>query len=158
MDGDMKRQGKRQKAKMERQKARLRAYFYLLPFAFCLLPCPSTGFAAELLPDPTQPPPEAALVAGPAPVGPVLQSVMIAPGRRTAVIGGQLLKEGDSFGDTKLVRISQGEVVLSGPGGEQTLKLFPAVEKTLVHVPRSGSPEPAPHRETPKRSLERKVP
>jgi len=114
--------------------------------------------AEDALPDPTRPPPEAAMVAGPAPVGPVLQSVMIGPNGRTAVIGGQLLKEGDSFGDAKLVRISQGEVLLSGPSGELTLKLFPGVEKTFVRAPQAGTPEPAPRRETPKRSIERKVP
>lgn len=79
--------------------------------------------------------------------GPVLQSVLIAPGRRSAVIGGQLVVEGDLFGDAKVVRISEGEVLLSGPGGEQTLKLFPGIEKTLAPVPEKAVPSTGPKRE-----------
>jgi len=116
--------------------------------------------AEEALPDPTRPAPEASMTAGVPASGPVLQSVMIAPGRRTAVIGGQLLAEGDNFGDAKLVRISEGEVVLSGPGGQQKLKLFPGVEKTLILAPQAVAPGTAPKRAKHKsnRNIERKVP
>ncbi len=120
----------------------------------------SLGRAEETLPDPTRPAPEASIAVGvPAASGPVLQSVMIRPGHRTAVIGGQLLTEGDLFGDARLVKISESEVELSGPGGAQTLKLFPGVEKTS-RVPQTVVPEAAPKRgnEKKNRNTERKAP
>lgn len=104
---------------------------YFLPLNFTL--------AAEVLPDPTRPAAEAGFVGDVAIVasGPVLQSVKIAPGRRMAVISGQLLAEGEHFGAAKLVSISESAVVLLGPEGRQTLKLFPGVEK-LVALPSQG--------------------
>lgn len=147
---------KNQKANIKRQKAKMgwiRVTF--LPFAFCLLPS-DLSYSADLLPDPTRPPPEASIMGGvsAAPAsGPVLQSVLIAPGRKSAVIGGQLVVEGDLFGDAKVVKISEGEVLLSGPAGEQTLKLFPGVEKTIAPVPEKPAPVPAPKPE--KKKLKR---
>lgn len=94
---------------------------------------------AETLPDPTRPP--AFLFApadgdGPpaeASGGLVLQSVLIAPNRRSAIIGGKALSVGDRLGDFTLVRVSEGEVQLRGPEGSRTLKLFPAVTKRVAH-------------------------
>lgn len=109
---------------------------------------------AEMLPDPTRPPAEAGFVgsAGAALTsGPVLQSVMIAPGRRTAVISGQLLTEGELFGEAKLTRIAEGEVVLSGPEGQQTLRLFPDVAKRVALTPQvqpTNPPQPKSKRKT----------
>lgn len=117
--------GKRQKAKIAVRLGRS----FILPFHFCLLPFAlHSALAAELLPDPTRPPLEAGLAGDVATLasGPVLQSVKIAPGRRMAVISGQLLAQGERFGAAKLVSISESEVVLLGPEGRQTLKLFPA--------------------------------
>jgi MSHA biogenesis protein MshK len=94
--------------------------------------------AAEALPDPTRPPVEAGMETPGAPAtaaGPVLQSIMIRPGHRTAVISGQLLAEGERFGDAKLIKISEGEVILVGPEGRKTLKLFPGVEKKFARPP-----------------------
>ncbi|MBX9963616.1 MAG: MSHA biogenesis protein MshK [Burkholderiales bacterium] len=97
------------------------------------------GAWAETLPDPTRPP--AFLFApadgdGPpaeASGGLVLQSVLIAPNRRSAIIGGRTLSVGDRLGDFTLVRVSEGEVQLRGPEGARTLKLFPAVTKRVAH-------------------------
>ncbi|BAN36472.1 mannose-sensitive agglutinin (MSHA) biogenesis protein MshK [Sulfuricella denitrificans skB26] len=96
------------------------------------------ALAAEMLPDPTRPPVEAGVVefAGTAATGPVLQSVMIRPGHRTALISGQLVVEGERFGDAKLIKISESEVTLIGPEGRQVLKLFPGVEKNFARPPR----------------------
>ena len=102
-------------------------------FALVLGVGTAQAWAAEMLPDPTRPPVEAGVVIpGAVAAGPVLQSVMIRPGRRTAFISGQLLTEGERFGDAKLIKISEGEVILIGPEGRQTLKLFPQVEKKFV--------------------------
>lgn len=92
--------------------------------------------AAELLPDPTRPPAEAGMeVSSAAAAGPVLQSVMIRPGRRAAVISGQLVTEGGRFGGARLSRVSESEVILVGPEGRQMLKLFPGVEKHFARPP-----------------------
>ncbi len=99
--------------------------------------------AVEALPDPTRPPQEASVEAPGMPVvmaGPVLQSVLIRPGRRAAVISGQLVAEGERFGDSKLIKVSEGEVILAGPEGRQTLKLFPGVTKQLAHPPQEKMP------------------
>jgi hypothetical protein len=88
--------------------------------------------------------------------GPVLQSVKIAPGRRTAVISGQLLAEGERFGAAKLLSISESEVTLQGPEGRQTLKLFPGVEKRVAHPMRSQLPVRDKNKS--KRKTEQKAP
>jgi hypothetical protein len=104
-----------------------------------VLAAPVHAAWAETLPDPTRPP--AFLFApadgdGPpaeAGGGLVLQSVLIAPNRRSAIIGGKALSVGDRLGDFTLVRVSEGEVQLRGPEGSRTLRLFPAVTKRLAH-------------------------
>lgn len=109
-------------------------------FALILGVGAAQAMAAEVLPDPTRPPAAAGVeTPGAATAGPVLQSVMIRPGRRTALISGQLLAEGERFGDAKLIKISEGEVILAGPEGRQTLKLFPEVEKKFVQPLRGES-------------------
>ena len=98
----------------------------------------ATSLAASLLAgavqaapfaDPTQPPVirnagEAGLAAGPR-----IESILIAPDRRVAVINGQQVTIGSRVGTAAVVAISETEVVLRGAGGEQRLKLFPEVIK-----------------------------
>jgi MSHA biogenesis protein MshK len=99
------------------------------------------GVGAETLPDPTRPPAflfapvdgEAA-AAEAAKGGLVLQSVLIAPGRRTAIIGGRHVTIGERLGDFTLVRVDETEVQLRGPEGSRTLKLFPDSEKRLARA------------------------
>ena len=80
--------------------------------------------------DPTRPP-GAARAGDAAPAaGPRLESVLIAPDRRIAVINGQQVGLGAAYGDGVVVRISETEVVIAqGAGRATTLKLFPEVEK-----------------------------
>ncbi len=106
----------------------------------CLLGLAAQAATPENLPDPTRPP--AALgEAGATAVasGPVLQSVLISPGRRVAVISGQTVQVGDKVGDARVARITEGEAVLVRDGKSQTLKLFPGLEKR-----RSGKAHSAP--------------
>ncbi len=63
--------------------------------------------------------------------GPMLQSVMISPGRRVAVISGQAVALGGKYGDAQVVRITESEVVLQNGSGLQTIRLFPGVEKKM---------------------------
>jgi MSHA biogenesis protein MshK len=80
--------------------------------------------------DPTRPPDFVPADAAPGvSAGSRLESVLIAPDRRIAVIGGQQVRLGEKFGDGRVVRITESEVVIRTAEGTQTLKLFPEVEK-----------------------------
>jgi MSHA biogenesis protein MshK len=83
--------------------------------------------------DPTQPPAirgDQAVASG----GPRIESILIAPDRRLAVINGQQVTIGSRIGSNVVVRISETEVVLRGAEGEQTLKLFPELARDAVTV------------------------
>ena len=88
-----------------------------------------------VLPDPTRPPVafyESVTEAGEV-AGPVLQSVVIpAKGRPIAVIGGQEVRLGGLYGDSRLVRLTEREAVLEGPDGTLRLPLTPGIEKTNI--------------------------
>lgn len=109
-----------------------------LKMIVALLALSGSGAAcAENLPDPTRPPAE--LVTSPSapgsaavPSGPVLQSVQISPSSRSAIISGQRVVQGGAYGDARVVKISESEVVLKSGSDYQTLKLFPGVEKRAV--------------------------
>lgn len=81
--------------------------------------------------DPTQPPgASAGGAADAAPAeGPRLQSILISPNRRVAVIGGQTVPLGGTYGEARVVRITETEVVLQTGQERQSLKLHPEVEK-----------------------------
>lgn len=81
-------------------------------------------------PDPTQPSALSALEAGmPSASGPRVESILIAPDRRLAVIDGQQVTVGSRLRFGTVLRISETEVVVSGAEGERTLKLFPEVAR-----------------------------
>lgn len=92
------------------------------------------GFAgAQSLSDPTRPsgysaaaPLEAAPLDTPTPV---LSSVMVSPGRRVAVIDGEVVREGGRIGKFQVLSIDAGRVRLRGPQGYSTIKLLPAPVK-----------------------------
>lgn len=89
---------------------------------------------AQTLADPTRPP--TSLGTSPEPhaatnaAGPELQSVLISPTRRVAIINGQSIKLGEKFGEATLVKIGESEVVLRNGQDVQVLKLFPNVQKS----------------------------
>lgn len=94
-----------------------------------------SGAHAAPFADPTQPPgaiPGGADSATGAVEGPRLQSVLISPNRRVAVIGGQTVSLGGMYGEARVVRITEGEVVLQTGQERQTLKLFSDVEKRVT--------------------------
>ena len=100
-----------------------------------VLPFAAVAAGEAALPDPTRPPEGmvtfSAPGAMPPSLEPQLQSVLTGAAGRSAIIGGQRYKLGDRVGDARLVKISENEVVLSGPGGRRTMKLFVPV-KTRV--------------------------
>jgi MSHA biogenesis protein MshK len=81
--------------------------------------------------DPTRPPGAVSDdgVAAATPGGPRLESVLIAPDRRVAVISGQQVLLGGKYGGGQVVRITEGEVVIRNAGGTETLKLLPEAKK-----------------------------
>ena len=99
----------------------------MLAMCLAVLPC-----TAESLPDPTRPVDSG--VAQHSVSGgdgePVLQLIRIAKNRKSsAIIDGQSVKLGDSFGGARVVQISETLVVLKSGNVYKTLKLFPGVEK-----------------------------
>jgi|GEM_PF-690741 len=91
---------------------------------------------ADTLRDPTQPP--AALYnnadSGGADVAaPVLQSVMIGPQYRAAIINGQKVLLGQKYEQATLIRLNEHEAVLRNPDmTTQTLVIDYAIEKKIV--------------------------
>lgn len=58
-----------------------------------------------------------------------LQSVVISPTRRAAIINGVVVELGAKYGDAVLMRVAEDEVVLRSGSSQQVLKLHPAVER-----------------------------
>jgi MSHA biogenesis protein MshK len=81
---------------------------------------------AENLPDPTRPPAE--LGAEPKSVSDELQSIIISPARRAAIINGQTVELGAKLGDVRLIEINASNVVLEGVQGRRVLTLFPDIK------------------------------
>jgi hypothetical protein len=53
-----------------------------------------------------------------------LESVLIGPDRRIAVISGQQYLEGERFGTGRVLRISESEVVIRHPDRDEKLTMF----------------------------------
>ena len=104
------------------------------------MPCMVSAAVAQILVDPTRPPGGLADMAGSAAVGgPVLQSVMLSPGRKVAVISGEAVVLGGRYGEARLVRLTESEAVLKNGDETTVLKLYPQVEKRMAGSPKSGS-------------------
>lgn len=94
--------------------------------------------AIDSLADPTRPPafmPGGGADGSLAPAGPVLQSVLISAGRKSAIISGERVELGEKFGETRLTRLTETEAVLEGPQGRTVLRLVPKVEKNWTKSP-----------------------
>lgn len=82
------------------------------------------------LADPTRPPNVSAETAAAAVFeGPRLQSVLISPTRRAAVISGTTVALGGRFGDARVEAISESAVVLRYADRTETLQLLPSQHK-----------------------------
>ena len=77
------------------------------------------------LPDPTRPSSASGDGVATGVHGLVLQSVLIAPQRRVAVINGKTLAVGERIGDVTVAAIRPHEVVVKRASGEFTLRLVP---------------------------------
>ena len=90
----------------------------------------AAGANAQSLPDPTRPPAharETAVAAGAGAAAPAgLQSIMIAGGRRSALIDGRQVRVGGKVGTARIARIDETGVVLrNADGSTETLRLYP---------------------------------
>jgi MSHA biogenesis protein MshK len=88
------------------------------------------GAAAQGLSDPTRPPSAAdeRVARSEAPVS-RLQSVLISPARKLAVIDGQTVALGGRLGEATVISIAPTQVILQSGATYQTLKLLPGIEK-----------------------------
>ncbi len=102
----------------------------------------SAGSTAQALTDPTRPPLElmSAAGAGVAPRTP-LQSILLSSARKGAIINGQYVALGGTYGKAKLVKITATEVTLKSDQGLEVLQLYPPMEKTVAASGAEGKPE-----------------
>lgn len=68
------------------------------------------------------------------PPAPVLQSTLVSPERRLAVISGKRLRIGDRFNGAVITEISQYQVRMKKGGRVTTLRLLPQFTKEPEHV------------------------
>lgn len=104
----------------------------------------TTGVQAQALRDPTRPPGIAAAkhpsVGAEAPKGDLrLQSILVSPERRAAIISGRVVQLGESVQGYRVVAISESEAVLRMGGQSRTLRLYPAVDLRQPAAAAEGS-------------------
>lgn len=100
----------------------------LLLLCYAAAASPQSG----ALVDPTRPPTSSTESSGnesAAPPGPQLQSVLISPTRRVAVISGSTVVQGGRYGNATVASISEGAVLLRYADRKETLHLIPGVMK-----------------------------
>ncbi len=99
-----------------------------------VLAIPSPGFARGELRDPTRPPNSFDIqhVDSTASVASAyeLSAILVARGRRIAVINGRPVEAGDRVDDAQVVNILRDKVILRASSGEITLRLLPAFADT----------------------------
>ena len=94
--------------------------------------------SASPLADPMRPPPGyvSASDTETTSAGPSLESVMLPKqGRPLAVINGRQVRVGDEYEGSRLIRLTEREAVLTGPGGTERLFLTPGISKEGVTAP-----------------------
>jgi hypothetical protein len=68
---------------------------------------------------------------------PVVNSIMVAPDRRLAVVAGEIVREGDTIGRRVLIRIERDSLVLREPSGHEVRAY---IRRTLAPRQSSGRP------------------
>ena len=102
----------------------------------------SAASTAQALTDPTRPPREmtSAATTGAAPRTP-LQSILLSSARKGAIINGQYVALGGTYGKAKLVKITATEVTLKSDQGLEVLQLYPPVENRSAASGAAGKSE-----------------
>ena len=110
----------------------------------------SSGSPAQALTDPTRPPMEliraavvdpAAAAAAAVAARPRLESILLSSTRKGAIINGQYVALGGTYGRARLVKITATEVTLKGDQGLEVLQLYPPMEKTSAASSDERKPE-----------------
>ena len=93
--------------------------------------CLTASVVAQNLPDPTRPPASTLQRIGPISPSsrPVLQSILISPTRRLAIISGKQVMLGEKFGTATLIKINESSVVLRDGQTQLTLVLFDSADR-----------------------------
>jgi hypothetical protein len=116
-------------------------------FAAAMFAAGAQSAFAQGIADPTLPP--AGFSAGEnaeeAVRGPVLQSIMIRPHSRSAIISGERVTLGGNYGNARVAAIRETEVVLRSNSGTETLRLYPDVQ--MKPSKSAGRPALKPRRE-----------
>ena len=108
-----------------------------------LLLCLPQVATADSLPDPTRPAIDLSAGAGgeaqisAAPKG--LQSTIISPQYRAAIINGETVRLGGKSGDSRLVEVRENSVVLQNAQGRRVIELFPKVSIRQIEETRQKS-------------------
>lgn len=113
---------------------KLHAYAHALGLAL-LLAATAVRAQGAGLSDPTRPPGAGAMTQGTQdelPAGRQLQSVLLSGGRRIAIIDGTMVALGGMLGESRVVKISETEVVLKNGEELETLRMYPSVDKKSV--------------------------
>jgi len=107
----------------------------------------SAGSTAQALTDPTRPPLElmGAAAAGNTARTP-LQSILLSSTRKGAIINGQYVPLGGSYGKARLVQITATDVTLQSDGAMEVLQLYSPMEKTSAASGTEVKPEKAAKR------------
>ena len=95
----------------------------------------SQAALAQALNDPTRPPSASSLQATGEASPSRLQSVLISPARKIAVIDGRAVRLGERVGDATLIAIAPSQVTLQRGARYETLRMHPAVQKKAVKKP-----------------------
>jgi MSHA biogenesis protein MshK len=110
----------------------------------------SAGSAAQALTDPTRPPLElmraaaadgATGAAKGAEPRPRVESILMSSTRKGAIINGQYVPLGGTYGKASLVKITATEVTLKSDQGLEVLQLYPPMEKPSAASGAEGKPE-----------------
>lgn len=102
----------------------------------------SAGSSAQALTDPTRPPLELMSAAtAAATTRTPLQSILLSSTRKGAIINGQYVALGGTYGRARLVKITATEVTLKGDHGLEVLQLYPPMEKTSAASSDDRKPE-----------------
>jgi len=108
-----------------------------------LLVSSASAQGSAMLADPTRPPTVGPAAEAVVLVGPRLQSVLISPTRRAAVISGKSVALGARFGDATVESINAGTVVLKYADRRETLQLIPGMDKRERRVAAAARSGPA---------------
>lgn len=106
----------------------------------------SAGSTAQALTDPTRPPLELMGAAAGNTAPTPLQSILLSSTRKGAIINGQYVPLGGSYGKARLVQITATDVTLRSDGAMEVLQLYSPMEKTSAASGTEVKPEKAAKR------------